>query len=295
MPPVLEASLVAAGGRGKGGAVERGSVVALTRGLAPLMRPALLPRRLMVRQRTLTPSIEVRILAGHPDIFRQPIGPTFMLADHILFIDAEAMVIDKPAGLPVTAPRDGTLSLENHLDSLRFGFQRWPTAVHRLDRDTSGCLLLARNPKAHKRFAAAFEAGTVRKEYLAVVEGVPGQEAGVIDLALAKTSTREAGWRMVSDPAGKRAVTHWRRLASNGGRSLILFAPETGRTHQIRVHAASGLGAPIVGDPVYGRGGGAMLLHAWRLTVPRPGKADIAAEAPIPAALAAAGFDHVPA
>ncbi len=97
-----------------------------------------------------------------------------MLTDRVLYIDAEAIVLDKPAGLPVTAVRDGALSLENHLESLCFGFQRWPTAVHRLDRDTSGCLLLARTPKAHKRFAAAFEAGTVEKLYWAVVLGVPG-------------------------------------------------------------------------------------------------------------------------
>jgi len=83
----------------------------------------------------------------------------------ILFEDGEALVIDKPAGLAVDAPRDGGLSLENYLDALRFGFARWPTAVHRLDRDTSGCLLLARNPKAHKRFAAAFEAKQVEKVY----------------------------------------------------------------------------------------------------------------------------------
>ncbi|HWW64355.1 MAG TPA: RNA pseudouridine synthase [Sphingomonadaceae bacterium] len=214
-----------------------------------------------------------------------------MLADHVLFIDAEAMVLDKPAGLPVTTPRDGSLSLENHLDSLRFGFQRWPSAVHRLDRDTSGCLLLARNPKAHKRFAAAFEAGTVEKQYLAVVEGVPKEKAGTIDLPLAKVSTREAGWRMVGNSKGKPARTGWRRVAVMNGRSLIAFAPETGRTHQIRVHAASGLGAPIVGDRVYGAAAdGAMLLHAWRLVVPRTGKPAIEAEAPLPARFAAAGF-----
>ena len=120
-----------------------------------------------------------------------------MLADHLLFIDAEAMVLDKPAGLPVNPVRDGAISLENHLDSLRFGYRRWPTAVHRLDRDTSGCLLLARNPRAHKRFAAAFEAGLVTKEYLAVVEGVPAEAEGRIDLPLAKISSREAGWRIV--------------------------------------------------------------------------------------------------
>jgi tRNA pseudouridine32 synthase/23S rRNA pseudouridine746 synthase len=119
--------------------------------------------------------------------------------DRILFLDGEAIVLDKPAGLAVDAPRDGSPSLEDALDSLRFGFQRAPSAVHRLDRDTSGCLLLARNPKAHKRFSAAFEAGEVKKSYIAVLEGVPTATSGRITLALSKRSTREAGWRMVPD------------------------------------------------------------------------------------------------
>lgn len=213
-----------------------------------------------------------------------------MLSDRVLFIDAEALVVDKPAGLGVTAGRDGRLSLENHLDSLRFGFQRQPSAVHRLDRDTSGCLLLARNPKAHKRFAAAFEAGAVAKVYLAVVDGVPATESGTIDIALDKVSTREAGWRIVASAKGKASRTHWRTLAVAGGRALIEFRPETGRTHQIRVHAADGLGLPIVGDPIYGRGGAAMLLHARALSVPRLPKPPVAALAPLPEAFAAAGF-----
>ena len=214
-----------------------------------------------------------------------------MLADRILFIDAEAMVLDKPAGLPVDAPRDGSISVANHLESLAFGFRRWPLPVHRLDRDTSGCLLLARNPKSHKRYAQAFESGAVSKGYLAVVDGVPTDDSGVIDLALGKTSTRDRGWRMVPDPAGKPARTRWRRVAAEGGRALLLLEPETGRTHQLRVHAASGLGLPIAGDPVYGRTRGPMLLHAWRLHLPREGKADILAEAPLPPAFSAAGFD----
>lgn len=215
-----------------------------------------------------------------------------MLADHVLFIDGEALVIDKPAGLPVDPPRDGSLSLANHLSGLTFGFRRFPSAVHRLDRDTSGCLLLARNPKAHKRFAAAFEAGTVEKRYLAVIERAPGEEAGLIDLPLAKTSTRESGWRMVGDAKGKPARTHWKLLATVGGRALIEFAPETGRTHQLRVHALEGLGAAIVGDPVYGRASEPLLLHAWKLTVPRDGKPPVEAIAPLPERFAAAGFDH---
>jgi tRNA pseudouridine32 synthase/23S rRNA pseudouridine746 synthase len=210
-----------------------------------------------------------------------------MHGDHVLYLDGEALVIDKPSGLPVDPPRDGSLSLENHLDSLKFGFKRWPHPVHRLDRDTSGCLLLSRNPKAHARFQQAFEQGLVQKRYLAVLEGVPEGavvgEGGLIDLALVKVSSRESGWRMVPDPAGKPARTAWRLLHVQDGRALVEFRPETGRTHQIRVHAASGLGVAVVGDPTYGAADPAgMLLHARELTVPREGKEPIGAVAPTP-------------
>jgi len=204
-----------------------------------------------------------------------------MIQDRVLFTDAEAIVIDKPAGLAVDAPRSGGDSVTAHLDELKFGFRRLPSIVHRLDRDTSGCLLLARNPKARARFGAAFESGDVEKVYLAVVEGRLAGE-GVIDLALAKISSAEQGWRMVADEAGKPAVTHWRALAESGGRTLIEFRPKTGRTHQIRSHARYGLDSPIVGDPVYGCGGEAMLLHALRLLVPRTRKPAIDVTAPLP-------------
>ncbi|MBX9797384.1 RluA family pseudouridine synthase [Sphingomonas sp.] len=209
----------------------------------------------------------------------------------VLYIDAEAIVVDKPAGLPVDTPRDGSLSIENYLQSLTFGFQRWPLPVHRLDRDTSGCLLLARTPKAHKRYQQAFEQGLVDKRYLAVLDGVPEGEAGMIDLALAKTSSREAGWRMVASANGKPARTRWELLRTEGARALVAFMPETGRTHQIRVHAATGLGCPVAGDPVYGRAGPhGMLLHAAALGVPRPGKPAIEATAPMPGRFAETGF-----
>ncbi len=222
-----------------------------------------------------------------------------MHGDRVLFLDGEALVIDKPAGLPVDPPRDGSLSLENHLDSLQFGFKRWPQPVHRLDRDTSGCLLLSRNPKAHARLQQAFEAGVVGKRYLAVLDGVPLGEAGMIDLALTKVSTARDGWRMVGDASGKAARTAWRMLSVKDGRALVEFRPETGRTHQIRVHAASGLGIAVVGDPVYGRADRlglstdsrqGMMLHAAQLVVPRAGKPDVAAEAPLPERFALAGF-----
>jgi tRNA pseudouridine32 synthase/23S rRNA pseudouridine746 synthase len=213
------------------------------------------------------------------------------LADKVLFIDGEAIILDKPAGLPVDPPRDGSLSLENHLSGLTFGFQRWPLPVHRLDRDTSGCLLLARNPKAHKRYAAAFEAGTVEKRYVAVIDGIPDADEGTIELALKKISSEAQGWRMIPAKAGKAAVTHWRKLAEKDGRALIEFTPRTGRTHQIRVHALHGLGFGIVGDPVYGDATGPMLLHSRFLSMPRgEKKAPAQASAPLPPSFDVAGF-----
>jgi tRNA pseudouridine32 synthase/23S rRNA pseudouridine746 synthase len=212
------------------------------------------------------------------------------LQDRVLFIDGEAIVIDKPAGLsvhPGPATRD---SLEAHLDPLRFGFLRSPAPVHRLDRDTSGCLLLARNPKAHKRFTSAFEEGRVGKRYVAVLDGVPPAHEGRIELPLTKISTRERGWRVVPDPLGKAAVTNWRIVAEMEKRVLVLLIPETGRTHQLRVHAAHGLGIAIAGDPIYGDGHGPMLLHALSLRVPRERKPAIDARAPLPAAFIEAGF-----
>ncbi len=205
-----------------------------------------------------------------------------LLADRILFIDGEALVLDKPAGLPVDAPRRGGESIASRLDELRCGFKRPPTPMHRLDQDTSGCLLFARNPPARARFQQAFEGGAVEKYYLAVVGGELATSEGAIDVPLGKTSSEDAGWRMIGDPAGKPAETHWRRIAVKDGQTLVEFRPLTGRTHQIRAHAREAFGTGIVGDRVYGVPGGPMLLHASRLVVPREGRAAIDVTAPLP-------------
>lgn len=212
----------------------------------------------------------------------------------ILFEDAEALVIDKPSGLPVDSPRSGGPSLKDHLDVLKLGFQRSPMPVHRLDQDTSGCLLLARNPRALKRFSAAFEQRLAEKTYLGLVDGEVKGESGTVELALAKISSASSGWRMIAAKNGKQAATHWECLAIKDGMSLVRFMPVTGRTHQIRVHAAEGLGFPLVGDPVYGSPGpraARTMLHASGLTLPRDGKQPISATAPLPADFLAFGID----
>jgi tRNA pseudouridine32 synthase/23S rRNA pseudouridine746 synthase len=205
-----------------------------------------------------------------------------MLEDRILFIDAEAIVLDKPAGLPVDTPRRGGDSIASRLDELRCGFKRPPTPMHRLDTDTSGCLLFARSPKARAAFQQALEARRVEKYYLAVVGSEIAEGEGMIDVPLGKTSSAEAGWRMVKDDHGLQATTHWRRIAVRDGATLVEFRPVTGRTHQIRVHAREAFGRGIVGDRVYGIPGGPMLLHASRLVVPREGKPAIDVTAPLP-------------
>ena len=189
----------------------------------------------------------------------------------MLHRDAMLIVLDKPAGLAVHPGPRTPDSLERYLDALRFGLRERPRLVHRLDRDTSGCLMLARHTKAVRRLSALFASSQVRKIYWAVVEGNPRADEGTFDQPL-KKQTRKEGWRMVVDPAGQRAVTHYRVLGRGNGLAWLELAPETGRTHQLRVHCASA-GFPILGDPVYGRGASKvpMHLHARSIALPPRG------------------------
>jgi len=192
------------------------------------------------------------------------------------------LVVDKPAGLPVQAGRRGGPSVEALLAAAGRN-RRAPRAVHRLDQDTSGCLLLAERAAAHRALSAAFAARRVLKLYFAVVAPEPASDGGVVAAALAKRSSPGAGWWMELSDAGQEARTRWRVLARSGASALVAFRPETGRTHQLRVHATClAPGAAILGDPVYGRAeAGGLMLHAGGLAFGWKG-ALLVARAPVP-------------
>ena len=179
----------------------------------------------------------------HPCMAAIPTDPP------ILFRDPRFVVLDKPAGLPVhPGPRDGP-SAEDWFSALSRR-KDGPWLAHRLDADTAGCLVIALRKAALIAAQAAFAEGRAGKTYWAVVSGGPSQDAGTVNAPLARQDGK-AGWRMVVDPSGQRAVTDWRVLGRAEGIAWLELHPHTGRTHQIRVHCAL-LGCPILGDPVYG-------------------------------------------
>ena len=207
------------------------------------------------------------------------------IVSRLLYRDALMLVIDKPAGLPVHPGPKGGETLFHHLDALRFGLPRRPEAAHRLDKDTSGCLVLGRHPKAIARLNELFRKNEVDKVYWAVVEGGPQADEGETDLPLAPKSP-DRGWWMKVDPKGQPSLTQWRVLGRAQGLTLLELRPITGRTHQLRVHCAA-MNFPILGDPIYGTaprfGGPGLHLHARSITVPLyPKKPPITVEAPVP-------------
>jgi tRNA pseudouridine32 synthase/23S rRNA pseudouridine746 synthase/23S rRNA pseudouridine1911/1915/1917 synthase len=205
--------------------------------------------------------------------------PDFLL-NRLLYRDGLMLVVDKPAGI-VVHPNPGKPrgqageSLEDYFDALRFGLPRPPALAHRLDRDTTGCLVLGRHPKALRKLHKLFFEGKVDKTYLAICKGAPEKPSGSITRAMRKAN-ETSGWRMeVCDEGAEGALsaaTTYRTIASGGGYTVIEAKPKTGRTHQIRVHLAH-IGTPIIGDPLYGdltadERKRPMMLHAKRVVIP---------------------------
>src|SRR5215218_1154291 len=209
--------------------------------------------------------------------------PEEMVA-RVLYRDGLMLVIDKPAGMAVHRGPQGGESLEDHFGALRYGLPRAPALAHRLDRDTSGCLVLGRHRKALALLGKLFKNGRIGKTYWAVVEGGPAEPEGRIDIPLGKMD-ESRGWWMKPDPQGQPAATTWTVMGRGEGLTWLALEPLTGRTHQLRVHCAE-LGFPIVGDNIYGsapRHAPGMHLHAREIVVPLyRNKPPIKVTAPVP-------------
>ncbi len=211
------------------------------------------------------------------------ITPEDLLA-RVLYRDGLMLIVDKPAGLPVHQGPKGGANLEDLLDALRFGLPQRPALAHRLDKDTSGCLVLGRHRQALQRLGRLFAAGRVDKTYWAVVEGAPPEEHGRIELPLARRSADPRSWWMKVDPEGLPALTDFSVLGRTADLAWLELRPQTGRTHQLRVHLAA-LHCPILGDTVYGARSQPvpLHLHARSIAVPLyPKRPAIAATAPPP-------------
>jgi tRNA pseudouridine32 synthase/23S rRNA pseudouridine746 synthase len=208
----------------------------------------------------------------------------------LLYRDGLMLVLDKPAGLAVHRGPKGGESFEDFFGHLRFGLPRSPSLAHRLDKDTSGCLVLGRHRKALEKLMLLFKQGRIEKAYWAVVEGGPEQDEGLIDLPLGRLDATR-GWWMKVDSSGQPAQTRWRVLGrgrdgAGAPISWLALKPLTGRTHQLRVHCAA-LDFPIFGDPIYGSGrlpDETLHLHARAIKIPlSKNKPAIEVEACIPA------------
>ena len=205
--------------------------------------------------------------------------------------DADLLVVNKPAGMVVhigAGHEEGTLvnALLYHGGTLSAGSEEHrPGIIHRLDKETSGCIVVAKNDQTHAAISKQFANRQVKKTYLAIVRGRPRHVKGTVDLAIGRHPVNRQKMTPRRPPSGREAVTDYEILAVNESHSLIACMPRTGRTHQIRVHLQH-LGHPIAGDPLYGRRDkfARHLLHAWKLEFTHPRTGEILhCVAPLPA------------
>jgi 23S rRNA pseudouridine955/2504/2580 synthase len=237
------------------------------------------------------PSLDELAAAAPPAPLPPRPGDEAMLRDAVLHRDDAVIALNKPPGLAVQGGSGTERHLDGLLDALRFGSEVRPRLVHRLDKETSGVLVIARTIAAAAFLTRAFREKTTRKIYWAIVVGLPKPRQGRIGLALAKRPGRE-GERVRADAEdGKRAVTYYRVIDSAGARaSWLALQPVTGRTHQLRAHCAA-IGTPILGDAKYGAaaahlagvpGAKRVHLHARALTIPHPLGGILQVAAPLP-------------
>lgn len=208
----------------------------------------------------------------------------------VLYKDDSLIVLNKPAGLPVQGGSGIAVHVDGMLDALQEAFSERPKLVHRLDRDTSGVLVIARGSRAANKLSAAFRGRDVEKIYWALLAGLPETLEGRIDLPLKRidlgmTSRAEPTFR--KDKEGQKAITDYRVLDKAGKRfCLVELSPHTGRMHQLRAHCLA-MGTPILGDEVYGgifseHFADQLHLHARRLSIPHPEGGMLTVEAPLP-------------
>jgi RluA family pseudouridine synthase len=210
------------------------------------------------------------------------------ITNRVLYRDALILVLDKPAGIAVHTANGGVHNLERYFSALQFGLPNPPTLGHRLDRGTSGCLILARHRQAAQRLGVLFKTNAIKKSYWAIVKGRVDQDAGRIDLPLSKQSpSRKHWWMKVDQEHGMEAITDFRVLGRADDVTWLELTPQTGRTHQLRVHCAA-IGHSIVGDYIYDPSGETpkhepLYLHAQSLEIPLyPKKPSISVIAPPP-------------
>lgn len=255
-------------------------------------------------------TVRVPPFAVSPAVSPSPISPILAeeaatLRERVLHRDARVIALNKPANLAVQGGSKVKRHLDAMLDALRFDAKERPLLVHRLDKDTSGVLLLARDRHAAKKLAAAFKSRETEKIYWALVVGVPRPRKGRIDLPVAKRPGRGGEKMAVDQEGGKHALTEYAVINTAGRRvAWLALQPFTGRTHQLRVHMVS-LGTPILGDGKYG-GQKAFIpslperlhLHARSISVPHPDGGVLRVTAPLGYPMAESwatlGFDQDP-